>query len=61
MFSVTPGSTQGGNPVQNVVVDFGDGKPTVSLGAINAATSVSHVYDRADTYTATATITDTGG
>ena len=61
VFSVTPGSTQSGNPVQNVVVDFGDGSPTASLGAITGATAVSHVYDRANTYTVTATITDTSG
>jgi Big-like domain-containing protein/PKD domain-containing protein len=61
VFSVTPGSTQGGNPVQNVVVDFGDGTPPVALGAITSATAVSHVYDRANTYTVTATINDTGG
>lgn len=60
-FSVTPGSTQGGNPVQNVVVDFGDGTPTVTLGAISSATAVSHVYERGNTYTVTATIVDTAG
>jgi hypothetical protein len=60
-FSVTPGSTTGGNPVQNVIVDFGDDTPTVALGAINSATAVSHVYERANTYTVTATISDTAG
>lgn len=60
-FTVTPGSTTGGNPIQNVVLDFGDGKPSASLGAISSATPVSHVYDRADTYTATATVTDIAG
>src|SRR5262245_1155191 len=61
VFSVTPGNAQGGNPVQNVIVDFGDGSPTVALGSITSATAVSHVYDRANTYTVTATITDTAG
>jgi hypothetical protein len=61
VFSVTPGNTQGGNPIQNVVVDFGDGTPPVNVGAITGATPVSHVYERANTYTVTATVTDTGG
>ncbi len=60
-FTVTPGSTTGGNPIQNVTLDFGDGKPVANLGAITAATSVSHVYDRADTYTVTVTVTDSAG
>jgi len=60
-FTVTPGSATGGNPIQNVVLDFGDGKPTANLGAISSATQVSHVYDRADTYTVTATIIDSAG
>ena len=61
-FTVTPTTPAGtSNPIQNVVVDFGDGTPTVSLGAIAAATPVSHFYSRADTYTVTATVTDTAG
>jgi hypothetical protein len=61
-FTVTPTTPTGtSNPIQNVVVDFGDGTPTVSLGAISAATPVSHFYSRADTYTVTATVTDTAG
>jgi hypothetical protein len=62
-FTVTPttSSTGSTNPIQNVVVDFGDGKPTASLGAISGPTTVSHVYDRGDTYTVTATVFDTAG
>jgi hypothetical protein len=60
-FTITPGAATGGNPIQNVVLDFGDGTPPANLGAISSATSVSHVYNRADTYTATVTVTDTGG
>ncbi len=60
-FTITPGTATGSNPIQSVVLDFGDGKPPASLGAISSATAVSHIYDRADTYTATVTITDTSG
>lgn len=61
IFTVTPGTTTNSNPIASVVLDFGDGKPSANLGAISSATSVSHVYDRADTYTATVTVTDTSG
>jgi PKD repeat protein len=60
-FTVSPGATTGGNPIQNVTLDFGDGSSPANLGAISSATTVSHVYTRADTYTATVTVTDTGG
>jgi PKD repeat protein len=60
-FSVTPGATTNGNPIQNVSLDFGDGTPPVNLGGITGATTASHVYDRANIYTVTATVTDTGG
>ena len=60
-FTVTPGATTNGNPIQNVILDFGDGKPSASLGAITGATAVSHVYDRGDVYTATVTVIDTAG
>ncbi|MGQ0735482.1 MAG: PKD domain-containing protein [Acidobacteriota bacterium] len=60
-FTVTPGNAAGGNPIQNVTLDFGDGGPPANLGAITSATAVSHVYERADTYTATVTVTDTAG
>lgn len=60
-FTVTPANTTNGNPIQNVVFDFGDGSPAANLGAISGATPVSHVYRRADVYTATATIIDISG
>lgn len=61
VFTVTPGSAANGNPVRSVTLDFGDGTPPASLGTITSATPVSHVYNRADTYTVTATITDSAG
>lgn len=61
VFTITPGNSANGNPVRNVVVDFGDGTPPATLGAITSATPVSHVYNRADTYTVTTTVTDTAG
>ena len=60
-FTVTPGAVTNGNPIQNVILDFGDGKPSANLGAITGATAVSHVYDRGDVYTATVTVIDTAG
>jgi trimeric autotransporter adhesin len=58
--TVTPGSTQNGNPVRNVTVDFGDGD-VANLGAITSATPVQHVYTRAGAYNVTVTTTDTSG
>ena len=56
--TVTPGAAAGGNPIRDVLVDFGDGE-TVSLGAITGATPVQHIYTRAQTYTITVTTIDT--
>lgn len=65
VFTITPATTSsgsgGGNAIRNVVVDWGDGTVPQNLGAIGAATNVSHVYTRADTYVITATVTDTSG
>ncbi|MGE0043387.1 MAG: PKD domain-containing protein [Vicinamibacterales bacterium] len=60
-FTVTPGVTATGNPIQNVTVDFGDGSAATSLGAITAATGVSHIFNTAGSYTVRATVTDTTG
>jgi PKD repeat protein len=59
-FTVTPNTTTNGNPLREVVVDFGDGARE-NLGAISAATQVSHVYARAGQYRVTATATDIQG
>lgn len=58
--TVTPGTVTNGNPIQNVILDLGDGT-TRNLGAVTAAQAVSHVYTRADTYIITATAVDAGG
>jgi hypothetical protein len=50
-FTVTP--TTGVN-LSNVIVNYGDGRSD-SLGAISGAATISHVYNAAGTYTATAT------
>ncbi|MGE3277184.1 MAG: PKD domain-containing protein [Vicinamibacterales bacterium] len=60
VFTITPGTATTGNPIRDVTVDFGDGT-TQSLGPISSATSASHVYDNAGTYTVRASITDTSG
>jgi adhesin/invasin len=60
-FTVTPQPGTNANPLREVVVDFGDGTPTVSLGPIAAATAVSHTFPRAATFTVTVTSTDTQG
>jgi hypothetical protein len=59
--TITPTVTTGGAPITNVVVNWGDGTPEVSLGPITGATVSSHVYSRADTYTVVATATDANG
>ena len=64
-FTITPATTGSGsgagNPIRSVVVDWGDGTVPQNLGAVSSATTVSHVYSRADTYVVTATVTDTSG
>ncbi len=49
-----------GDPVRDVVIDFGDGTRQ-SLGALTGTRTVSHVYQRAGTYRVEVTATDTGG
>jgi hypothetical protein len=60
-FTVTPGASTNGNPISNVILDFGDGTAVANLGAISGATPANHVYSRADTYNVTATVIDTSG
>jgi hypothetical protein len=57
LFTVTP--TTGAN-ISNVRVDFGDGTST-DLGAIGAATPISHSYTSPGNYTATARAVDGTG
>ena len=60
-FTITPTVPTGGAPIRDVVVNFGDGSATRNLGPITSTTTVSHTYDRADSYTVTATATDQTG
>ena len=60
-FTITlavPGAN--GAAVRSVIMDFGDGSPTLSTG-IAASTPVTHVYNSPNTYTAKATATDVNG
>jgi PKD repeat protein len=60
-FTITPSAGNNSNLIQSATLDFGDGRPAATLGAINAAQSVQHVYERADSYTATLTLVDSAG
>jgi PKD repeat protein len=53
---------QGGSPVQNITVDFGDGTVR-NLGGTSANQNqvVSHAYSRPGTYTITVTLIDAAG
>jgi hypothetical protein len=51
----------GGNPLQDLRVNWGDGSPTQSLGAVSGDQSASHVYDNDGSYTLTATAIDVTG
>ena len=59
-FTVTPGATTNGNPIREVIIDFGD-NTSQNLGAITSATPVSHTYTRASEYPITVTTVDTAG
>jgi hypothetical protein len=60
-FSVTATpAPNGGAPIENVTVTFGDGA-SVNLGGFSGTTTVQHVYAAAGTYTATAAAEDTAG
>jgi hypothetical protein len=59
-FTVTPASSTTGNPLREVIVDFGDNQ-TANLGAITSATAVDHTYARPGTYQVRARATDTQG
>jgi PKD repeat protein len=53
---------QGGSPVQNIIVDFGDGTVrTLGGSAGNQSQVVSHAYSRPGTYTITVTLVDAAG
>src|SRR6185295_20357739 len=47
--------------IQSVKVTFGDGTPSVDLGAISAPTTTQHVYATSGSYTVSVVATDSGG
>jgi len=59
-FTVTPTAAATANPIASIVVDFGDGQ-SQTLGAITGAVGLTHIYQHAGGYTATATTTDING
>jgi adhesin/invasin len=59
--TITPTVPQGGAPITNVTVNWGDGTGDQNLGPITGATVASHLYTRNDTFTVTATATDANG
>lgn len=59
--TITPTVPTGGAPITSVTVNWGDGTGDQNLGPITGATTVSHLYTRADNYTVTATATDASG
>lgn len=59
-FTVTPSAVATANPIQSVVVDFGDGT-SQTLNGITGPFGLTHTYDRANGYTVTATATDING
>ncbi len=59
-FSITVNPGTNGAPIQNVIVEYGDGTSD-ELGAVTGTISVQHVYDDDGTFTPTVRATDTGG
>lgn len=48
-----------GDPIRDVVIDFGDGQ-RMSLGVVSGSRTIQKAYDRKGRYTVTVTVTDTG-
>ncbi len=57
-FGITITVPDGGSPVKNARIEFGDGD-SANLGAISGTTSATHTYDSDGTRTARVTVTDT--
>ena len=55
-FTITPNTSASGSPLRSVTFDPGDGSGPRNLGT--SATSFTHIYRRADSYTARAIATD---
>jgi adhesin/invasin len=59
-FTVNVQPQANGDPVRDVVIDFGDGDRR-SLGALTGSRTIQKVYARKGTYTVTVSVADTGG
>ncbi|WP_239493373.1 PKD domain-containing protein [Luteitalea sp. TBR-22] len=59
-FTVNVQPQTNGDPVRDVVIDFGDGERR-SLGALTGSRTVQKVYARKGTYQVTVSVLDTGG
>ena len=59
-FSITANPGTNGEPIQNVVIDYGDGTSD-DLGSVTGTISVQHIYGSDGTFTPTARATDTSG
>ena len=57
-FTITPATANG---VRGITIDFGDGSEPVDLGAITTATTVTHRFGSAGSYTVRVTQTDSAG
>jgi PKD repeat protein len=60
-FTITPVANAAASAIREVVIDFGDGTPTVRLTGVTGATPVAHTFPRAGIFTITATVTDSQG
>lgn len=56
--TITPTVATGGSPIQNVTVNWGDNTGEQPVGSVTGATSVSHTYRTAGTFTLVASATD---
>jgi|WetSurMetagenome_2_1015567.scaffolds.fasta_scaffold96957_2 hypothetical protein len=59
-FSITAAAGNGGAPITDVTISYGDGR-TDDLGQPNGATTVSHIYRDEGTYTVRVVATDATG
>jgi hypothetical protein len=59
-FTITANPATGGDPIEQVTIDYGAGEST-NLGRVSGSITVQHIYDDHDTYTVTVTATDLSG
>lgn len=57
-FQATITVPEGGTPIENVEIEFGDGD-SADFGAVSGDVTATHVYDEDDEYTVRVTVTDT--